>query len=310
MCRLGVEQIDLDGDKVLSMGPTVVLDAGDVEGRESWLYYWPRPDDDLAGVKSVVVLDETGSQILATISVPAALGGGGQAVGLAKRDHSNERSQRWVGWLGPSAAGFGGYLDSYGGTESVRFSWVQKAADLPDNVLGLDGVDTIVWEADQLKVSEIPPEFQLKAILAWVKSGGHLIVSVADQGQEFLKAGGGVGALHDAMPMNFTGLREIHAEDLQGISGGRDLAGETALMTQAVGDLRPGARAVSGVSGGVFAEHPLAVTGVYGRGAITVVTVDVTNAAMGQRISDHDWILFWNRMAGWQTGPGGERNEG
>ena len=55
-------------------------------------------------------------------------------------------------------------------------------------MLGLDGVDVIVWEADAVKVSDIAPEFQLQAMLQWVKAGGHLIISVATQGQEFLKA--------------------------------------------------------------------------------------------------------------------------
>src|SRR4051794_15411622 len=34
--RLGVEQTDLDGDRVMSVGPRVILQAGDVEGRDFW----------------------------------------------------------------------------------------------------------------------------------------------------------------------------------------------------------------------------------------------------------------------------------
>ena len=82
VCRLGVEQIDLDGDKVLSVGAPIILDGADVNGREAWMYYWPRPDDDLRGVKTIIVLDESGSQVLATISTLTSLGGGGEAIGI------------------------------------------------------------------------------------------------------------------------------------------------------------------------------------------------------------------------------------
>src|SRR5277367_3093192 len=65
--HLGVEQVDLDGDKALSIGQQIILDPTNVEGRDFWFYYWPRPDDDLRGAPSIVVLDDSGSQVIATI---------------------------------------------------------------------------------------------------------------------------------------------------------------------------------------------------------------------------------------------------
>ena len=59
-----------------------------------------------------------------------------------------------------------------GGTEGVKKMQVSSASQLPDNVLGLDGVDVVVWEADKVKVSDFgAPEFQLRALLHWVKAG-------------------------------------------------------------------------------------------------------------------------------------------
>ena len=244
--RLGVEQIDLDGDKVLSIGQPVILDAADVNPRESWLYYWPRPDDDLHGIKSVVVLDATGSQILATLSTLSSLGGGGEAIGIGPRDDFNSRSSRFVVVLGPTRAAFSAFDGSYGGTESVVSAWAQQPTDLPDNVLGLDGVDTVVWEADHIHPSDLPPDFQLKALLAWVRAGGHLIVSVSTQGQEFLKSD---SRLRDAMPMTFTGVRDIKLDDLHTFSGAAELANDNAPISQVTGTIRADARPVAGRNG-------------------------------------------------------------
>ena len=62
---------------------------------------------------------------------------------------------------------------------------------------------------------------------------------------------------------------------LPGGAAGREI--RESRLIQATGTLRAGARAVSGATAGVFAENPLAVTGIYGRGAVTVVTVDMGN---------------------------------
>jgi hypothetical protein len=305
VCRLGVEQIDLDGDKVLSLGEPVILDAADVTPRESWLYYWPRPDDnDLHGIKSVAVLDATGTQVLATLSTLTSLGGGGEAIGIGPIDELNHRSSRFVVVLGPTRAAFSSFDGSYGGTANVVSAWAQQPTDLPDNVLGYDGVDTVVWEADHVPASDLPPDFQLKALLAWVRAGGHLIISVSSQAQEFLK---GDSRLREALPMTFTGVRELTLDDLHTLVGAQDLAGSTAPITQVTGTLRADARPVAGTTGpagSILNKNPLAVTGLYGQGAITVITVDVTNPALAEHISDHDWILFWSQMAGWQVGLG------
>jgi hypothetical protein len=253
----------------------------------------------------VVVLDATGSQVLATLSTLSSLGGGGEAIGIGPRDDVNGRSSRVVVVLGPTRAGFSSFDGSYGGTENVVSAWAQQATDLPDNVLGLDGVDMIVWEADHVRPSELPPDFQLKALLAWVRAGGHLIVSVSSQGQEFLKSD---SRLRDAMPMTFTGVREIKLDDLHTLAGLGELANDTAAVTQVTGAIRPDARPVAGTNGAAGSalnNTPLAVTGLYGQGAITVITVDVSSPGFAERISDHNWILFWTQISGWQLNLGG-----
>jgi hypothetical protein len=72
-------------------------------------------------------------------------------------------------------------------------------------------------------------------------------------------------------------------------------------LVQAIGELKPGARTMVADwgAGSVFGEHPLAVTGQYGQGAVTLVTIDLSSAELG-RLSDKEWVTFWNQVAGWR----------
>jgi hypothetical protein len=299
--RLAAEQqLDLDGDKVVCMGPSFVLQPTDVEGREFWTYYWPRPDDSLTGINSVLIYNEDGSQLVGTVTTPDKRQ---SATGIAPTDDAR-RSQRFVVLLGGRPMGWGNFLESWGGTEAVRFNWVRSPGQIPDDAKGLDGVDVIVWQADAVKVSDIAPEFQLKAMLEWVKGGGHLVISVGAQGQEFLKAG---NAMADAAPMTITGTREIPLAELAqaDVAGMGQLLRNTTTLVQAVGDLKPGARPVTGMYGGAFADHPLAVTRLSGQGVITLLTIDAGNPELERRLvgapGERGWMEFWNHVAGWQS---------
>jgi hypothetical protein len=305
--RLGVEQTDLDGDKVMSVGPRVILQPGEVEGRDFWTYYWPRPDDFPAtGTSSVLILDESGSQVIGTVGRPGIDGSG---VGIDTKDQLNGRSQRFVVLLAARTIGFAAYQEAYGGNEGIRYALANRPNAFPDNVLGLDGVDVVVWQADEIKPSDLSPDFQLKALLDWVHAGGHLIVSVSSQGQEFSKA---EDRLRNAMPMVFTGTRTLTVGQLNGVAGfpqtadllkrGPDVR-EKPLI-QAIGRLKPGARVGSGGQIGDFKENPLIVTGAYGAGAITVLTINAGIEPLDQVMNDEDWMVFWNQVAGWQGGSG------
>jgi hypothetical protein len=294
--RLGVETHDIDGDKTLSVGPKFILQPTDVEGRLLWTYYWPRPDDDLHGIGSVLVLDETGSQVLTSVDTPDRRPSGS---GLGSDDYETSQSLRYVLIVGRQAMGWPSFGKALGGTETVRYAWAQNVNQLPDDAKGLDGVDLIVWQGDGIKPSDIPPEFQLKAMLEWVAAGGHLLISVGSQGEEFLKAG---GALGDALPITFTGTREVPAGALAEQPDLRDLAGVQTPFIQAVGTLKPGARPIAGGTFGAFAAQPLAVTGRYGRGAVTVLTFDAGHRELDARLTEPGWMRFWTLIAGWQPG--------
>ena len=324
--HLGVEQPDLDGDKVISVGPEFVLQPGVEAGgnaRTFWTYYWPRPDDqELAGIRDVVVLDKTGQTVVSKVSTPDGQAAG---AGIGRRDEQTERSTRFVVVVGKSWAGWDSFVGAWGGTEAIRGVWVNSPSDLPDDVKGFDGVDVVVWEADDVKVSDFRPEFELKAMLAWVKAGGHLIISVGTQWQELDKGG---RELADALPMKITGTRELVMKDLaefpewswSGGLGNRigNKPSEKPLI-QVIGSLRissrpviaeprtamvdvPGAKPDDPKRPGSFINHPLVVTGLFGQGAVTLVTFNVDNPEMldKDRVTKNQWMMFWNQAAGWR----------
>jgi hypothetical protein len=312
--HLAVQQIDLDGDKVMTVGPEFVLPPG-VDERTLWTYFWPRPDylsaqneinGPSGGITSVLVLDKS-QQVITSIKTPLQ---GDRPVAGARAivPEEDSRSTRFVVVLGKDFAGWKSFERMYGGTEAVLPVFITSPNALPDRVLGLDGVDVIVWDADAVRVSDVAPEFQLEAMLQWVKAGGHLIISVGTQGQEFQKAG---SKLLDALPLTITGTRDIKVGDLDVfVPWGTILSKDDKLLVQVVGELKPYARAVVGQQPAAepelekrpFADHPLVVTGQYGHGAISVVTLDVSNPELMATMSERDWISFWTAAAGWRPG--------
>lgn len=309
--HLGVEQIDLDGDKALSVGPAFVLQPT-AEGRTLWTYYWPTPNDsDFRGVSSVVILDKDGQTVVGKVSMPDAERA---ARGIGNEDQERLESTRLVVVLGKRQAYWNAFGGAYGGNELVESIWLQDPSQLPDDVKGLDGVDVVVWQADTIKPSELSPDFQLKALLEWVKAGGHLIITVGTQAQEFTKAG---EPLTSALPLKNLSTRDLHMSDLTvfrtlSVAPFRALDKDDKPLVQVIGELQPAGRPViGGVKGRpteIFADHPLVVTGLYGRGAVTMVTIDASDpeinaklaaGAGGQETANKSWMLFWSAAAGW-----------
>jgi hypothetical protein len=107
-----------------------------------------------------------------------------------------------------------------------------------------------------------------------------------------------------AMPLTFTGTRSVSFRSLAEFSPLVPLMNSPGDFVQAVGTIKNDgtARAVAGTSAGEFAAHPLAATGLYGRGAVTVLTFDAGIPELEARLAEKDWIGFWNLVAGWQSG--------
>jgi hypothetical protein len=313
VAHLGVQSTalnDLDGDRTISHGPAFTLNT-QPEPRTFWTYYWPGPDDKTEtgsrGINSVLVLEgEKGERVLAEITTPNRMHG---ATGLGRSDEmksgGTNRSSRFVVILGKGLAGWSTFLRSWGGTENIALAQVTQPTNLPDDVKGFDAVDVIVWEADSIKVSDMPAEFQLKAMLQWVRSGGHLIISTGSQWQEFQRAD--TAELQAALPMTLKGSRQVKWEEVRVGADWSNLVGQeptgTKTFEQVTGDLKGAARGVLWPRTPAFANAPLVVTGLYGQGAVTLITFDVTNADFANALKNNEkaWANFWTQAAGWMS---------
>jgi len=307
---LSVEENDLDGDKARSVSSRFTLDPGNTP-RDLWLYYWPRPDDDQGGAKAVQVLDES-RRVVATLRAPALSEILLPGIRPETSDMREEHSTRWVLVIGRSPMGLDNYRQAQGGVASVRYTQLTRATDLPDRALGLDGVDTIIWEADadQCTVSQTPPEYQLKAIHDWVRAGGHLIVTTGALWRETFNP---AAPLADMLPMAVDdkqpreGSREIPNGDTIANWIGRIIPPRGATPEEAVaikgpfvqvaGHLKPGATVIRG-SHDVAGAPPLVVTGSYGAGTVTLVTIDMSAKPL-ELLTPRQWLAFWQKTAGW-----------
>jgi|GEM_PF-2364918 len=309
--RIGVEQADLDDDQITSLSRPFILDAKAGDARDFWVYYWPRPNDQLRGIGSVVIFGKDGGQPIARIT---GAGGEASAIGLAPRDQQLDKSCKFIINIGPAPLGLGAFTGSnggaLGGSEGVRYQWVTNASDLPDRALGLDGVDMIVWQADHVRGTpdQMPTEFQLKAMLEWVKSGGHLVISVATHWRDLADPS---SPMAEVLPLRMSSIRTLNdmvqyaqvlgesapinaLNDSLGVYRNAAARMKTPIP-QVVGTLTPGARRAFDRD---RSEAPLVVTGQYGQGVVTVVTVDLSHRQFVEEMSDLSWLRFWQQIMG------------
>lgn len=191
----------------------------------------------------------------------------------------------------------------------------------PDNPIALEGLDALYLSSERALELKDP---QIKAILAWVQSGGHLIVGVDQMGDV-----NGTPWLRGMLPCRLTGTKSVSTQGaflgwLQGEglkrkdgsdvesrqssneknenlptpenlykAAGTNLVAdpdfESAQLQVAVAEVNSGA-AVLARSGGV----PLAVQSLYGRGKVTVLTFSPERAPFNSW-KNRDWL--WASLA-------------
>jgi len=196
-----VRQTDLDDDFVVYETPTFTL-QGNEEGRgvreeRFWVYFLPTPnkgglpdrfDADRGTLKDlqqrlvVQLVDEKGTPVAnlpltstITSADPSRDGGGFSTVKsrrfiLVVTDGASVNSA--LSW---NAVGGGGRSVT-GNLEDTIVAQVQPR-ELPENVLGFDAVDTVVWmNADANALVGGTRSRTLEALDHWVRAGGRLVV--------------------------------------------------------------------------------------------------------------------------------------
>jgi hypothetical protein len=185
--------------------------------------------------------------------------------------------------------------------------------ELPENQIGYDAVDAILWldpSPDQLTAGG---DERLRALQNYVRGGGHLVIcQQTDQWQKTL-------GFADLLPVSINGVRaKDDAEPLRSLAQGRERALGTLAdpwdsmhgpMTLGVAAAKPGAfvdRWIAWPNGDLT---PYVARKSYGCGCVTWVAQDLGDRALasttvnGERLETNHWPLIWNQIFDWKDDP-------
>ena len=315
---LAVEQQDIDGDRFTCYSRPITLSPSSLTetSRDVWMYYWPSPDDPGKGITSVVV---TGKNHVPLAAVPPImipnLGPrkelpANETPGISHWGDSDEQP-RFVVVLGKKPMGLNVYNEARGGNARTHVQQITQADQLPDQAIGLEGVDTIVWNTNDVPPTQMAAEFQRKALLEWVRAGGHLVMVTGDGWQDLQAAANSDPAFGQLLPMALESTRTLANAEIFDLytpgaasAGIKDLAGP---FTQIIGTMKENGRVIGPHLTDIDASrHPLVVMGPCGAGDITLITVDLNAAAfdrngfLGAAMPPYIWLYFWQKTNGWR----------
>jgi len=181
--QINVVQEDLDRDLV-SFGPQNLTLGGNAEGQGTgdkfWIYFRPQPSG-LPDAQSTVadldrhlrvVLAKDGKQI-ATLPFTQTI----TNIDPRRGDGDGHRSTKLVLFVGEGDRPvIPKYAEMFGLLEDV-VAVPCRVSDLPDNVIGYEAVDQIVWlDANAGQLERGTGTIVLDALTQWVRQGGHLVV--------------------------------------------------------------------------------------------------------------------------------------
>lgn len=231
-----------------------------------------------------------------------------------------ETTESLVGIVGDGRAGLAGistptpnlgFIASM--NELTRIARGISASELPDRWEGLSSFEAILWT--NAPVQNIGSE-QARALLDWVRRGGHLVLVLPESGDPWGMAGQrNRTPFGEALPERATRHDAVPVKDLMPIlsrgAGLRNEAARTAVWSFELDAgngfaplvLAPGevdARSGNVVAGEGLAGRPVVVRRPFGFGFVTVVGIDVDGldrrALVAEGLPQAD--VFWNRILG------------
>jgi hypothetical protein len=188
------------------------------------------------------------------------------------------------------------------------------AKELPEEPLGFDGVDAVLWLDSSPDELTAGGDERLRALQNYVRSGGRLVVlQQTDQWQKTL-------GFADLLPVSITGVRtKLDAEPLRSIARGHEHGGGGTLiepwdyvrgpMTLGVASTKPGAFVDAWIKWPDVPSTPYIARGNYGCGCVTWVAQDLGDRSLastmieGERAETIHWPVIWNRVFGWHDDP-------
>ena len=150
------------------------------------------------------------------------------------------------------------------GSRRTRVGLV-SLSEMPDRPIGYRSLNWLVWP--QADPSSILPE-QLDAVLQWVATGGHLLITVSDSWRQVQGS-----KLGDALPIEFTDLEDVTSlKSLATSWGGQAITDVTIPV--ATGELKNDSKRQIWTLGNLDDGRAAWVAGTYGLGTVHVLTVD------------------------------------
>lgn len=203
---------------------------------------------------------------------------------------------------------FGDYQNALGVTEDVLVVHLQPK-DLPEDPIGYEAVDGIVWLDSDPADLDSGGEHKLAAIQNYVRFGGHLVIcQPAGNWQKILGFG-------DLLPVDVQGVSDKdNLEPLRSIAQPREknLNSSTADTRNRSAGLFQFARAVAKPGavvdewidwkkdGSYSDKSPYLVRGAYGLGQVTWVAQDLGNPAVVSWTTT-GWPYVWDKVFGWKN---------
>lgn len=340
--RIEVVQQDLDGDKV-HFTRQITLTGNPAGGGTSearfWMYFIPQSNnkppldgtqtkDELSDIIKVRLCTESGKEL---IKLPIT-----QTLTPVETLRNETRGRRVVLCVHKDhLPNLLEYQSMIGLTEDVRYVPLREVAfGLPDNVVGYDGIDALVWtDADPTKLSDE----QVKALEEFVRRGGRLVISQDTATSQWQRNN---LRLISLMPVTVKGIEELnHLRPLWTLEKFRaayPVLKETGRpygwsadrlpgpFKYAAANVRPGARVVhprpypkaSSGSDAPAAEAPATqpakddfqtpylVRMALGAGSVTWVAQDLGDRQLvGQQSSTPGWSYIWDEILDWRNEP-------
>jgi len=308
--QIQVFQEDMDRDRAI-FTRTITLTGGSREQR-FWAYFLPQPNKIALGVGlpdttqggtlkdlqenlKVYLCDEKGKQ-LAPLRVTSSITNI-EAVGT-----NTHRDVKFILFVsdGRTQPIFREYSEAAGLVEDVQMISVQPR-ELPENVLGYDAIDAIIWSGATPPDPDVPAdEPRMRAIQQYVRAGGKLVICQPIQWQQALSWG-------DMLPVTFPKYGDVQGvsqkDDLKPLrtmaeKSGRDTKDwdmPLGPFTFGIADAKPDAKVDDWIDWPGGAKTPYLVRKVYGAGETIWVANDLGDTAINSRART-GWAWIWDHV--------------
>lgn len=295
---------DEDGDTVVAQRPNITLQPQRPQG--VWLYATPPMSTRPSETWVFQAVDSNSGELINQVQLQLS----DSAVA--------EPSVNLVGLCGFKGLGLNPWLRWSTHHEELRLVRGLSLESLPDRWYGLDSLSSLVWfpveggEPTDNRMSDSTK----RALREWVYRGGHLVIVMPYAGQQWTGADSKLADLIE--PIDASAMKQARARPPISVFGVLrnadsvpliwfDLEKDSPYTTLAEVDLSQNAATLpEGVSAPPPDLKPLIVGKRYGFGQVTLVGIDLSQAAVLTSIDAFRLHKVWTRIFNWRASKIGE----